>query len=226
MRNFNMRRHKGFTLVELLVVIGIILIIAAILLPAFAQAREKARQTVCASNLRQLGMAVSMYTMDYNGRLPGVTGGTPGAGVTGGWIFYATFGGPFDVTKGTLYPYVTDKRVYICPDDAIGQQTGLSYAVNDCVENVPNPFEGIDSGKLLSQLNQPSSLMLMTEESTAADPAGGSTDDGGLSHVGNFMSSRHSGGLEVLFVDNHVKWYPLIAAIGDRLQFGGQPDCP
>jgi prepilin-type N-terminal cleavage/methylation domain-containing protein/prepilin-type processing-associated H-X9-DG protein len=59
--------HNGFTLIELLVVIAIIAILAAILFPVFAKAREKAKQTACINNLKQCGMAVSMYTQDYDG---------------------------------------------------------------------------------------------------------------------------------------------------------------
>jgi prepilin-type N-terminal cleavage/methylation domain-containing protein len=64
------RRHGGFTLIELLVVIAIIAILAAILFPVFAQAREKGRQTACLSNCKQLGLALMMYTSDYDDTLP------------------------------------------------------------------------------------------------------------------------------------------------------------
>ncbi|MCE5218350.1 DUF1559 domain-containing protein, partial [bacterium] len=60
------RRGTGFTLIELLVVIAIIAILAAILFPVFARAREKARQSACQSNLKQIGVAVMMYNQDYD----------------------------------------------------------------------------------------------------------------------------------------------------------------
>lgn len=68
-------RCRGFTLIELLVVIAIIAILAAILFPVFSQAREKARQTACASNLKQIGTAFQMYAQDYDETLPPWTGG-------------------------------------------------------------------------------------------------------------------------------------------------------
>src|SRR5579883_3046425 len=64
------RQNSAFTLIELLVVIAIIAILAAILFPVFAQARESARQTVCASNVRQIGLAVKMYVQDYDETYP------------------------------------------------------------------------------------------------------------------------------------------------------------
>ena len=65
-----MRHRNAFTLIELLVVIAIIAILAAILFPVFAQAREKARQTSCTSNLKQLGLGISMYAQDYDEMFP------------------------------------------------------------------------------------------------------------------------------------------------------------
>src|SRR5256885_15549422 len=63
-------KKRGFTLIELLVVIAIIAILAAILFPVFAQAREKARQAACMSNLRQIGLAFAQYVQDYDERMP------------------------------------------------------------------------------------------------------------------------------------------------------------
>jgi len=111
---------KGFTLIELLVVIAIIAILAAILFPVFAQAREKARAISCLSNLKQIGLAVAMYTEDSDETEP------PGANYYGqesGWA-------------GQIFPYVKSIGAFRCPDDsAAGSQAdfevkSLSYALN------------------------------------------------------------------------------------------------
>lgn len=81
-------KRTGFTLIELLVVIAIIAILAAILFPVFARAREKARQSSCLSNQKQIGLAILMYNQDYDERVIqwriAVPVGTPGAEGSGG----------------------------------------------------------------------------------------------------------------------------------------------
>src|SRR3954467_3693925 len=98
-------RKRAFTLIELLVVIAIISILASMIFPSFGRAREMARRTSCASNMRQLGLALMQYNEDYDGRLPGATVGAAGQGVLGGWTYYTQFGQDpnppiFDNSKG------------------------------------------------------------------------------------------------------------------------------
>jgi prepilin-type N-terminal cleavage/methylation domain-containing protein/prepilin-type processing-associated H-X9-DG protein len=95
--------NKAFTLIELLVVIAIIAILAAILFPVFARARENARKASCLSNLKQLGIAVEMYKQDYDGYYPfAYMGYLNSAGLSMWWML--------------LYdPYVKNKQVWICP---------------------------------------------------------------------------------------------------------------
>jgi len=104
-------RARAFTLIELLVVIAIIAILAAILMPVFAQAREKARQTVCLSNNKQIGLAVQMYTQDYDENLPysGVYGPNHPVFQQGyGWAMWVIL----------LDPYIKNRGVWACPSGA------------------------------------------------------------------------------------------------------------
>ena len=115
--NVALPKPKGFTLIELLVVIAIIAILATILFPVFARARENARATTCRSNLRQLGLAMTQYTEDYDGAYPTVH--SPGQIV----------GDP--VTE--IQPYVKDRSFLYCPsrDDLDGSGKPLmGYGYN------------------------------------------------------------------------------------------------
>src|SRR5579871_4069268 len=88
--------NSGFTLIELLVVIAIIAILAAILFPVFVQARAKARQTACLSNMKQIGTGLYLYTQDYDEVLPGndPTGIDPGLNLPNGFMTPFTPGVP------------------------------------------------------------------------------------------------------------------------------------
>jgi len=131
--------RAAFTLIELLVVIAIIAILAAILFPVFAQAREKARQSTCLSNEKQLGLAFMMYVQDYDEKFPMNqydTSAPGGVGDDNSLRFWTDF----------VYPYIKNgdrgingfdglpitwgsSGVYICPSDP-GSQYGITYGAN------------------------------------------------------------------------------------------------
>lgn len=174
--------RKGFTLIELLVVIAIIAILAAILFPVFATAREKARQTTCASNLKQLGLAVVQYCQDYDEYPPSGTVSPQGAG-----YYFAGIG-----WGGQIFSYVKSGGVYMCPDDvnASPSSTGypVSYAYNqNALFGNSDDYTGAHEDNL-SKLNAPTLTVLFTEVSAegAVNLSGGEgaalTD--GLPHSG------------------------------------------
>ncbi|HLK61335.1 MAG TPA: prepilin-type N-terminal cleavage/methylation domain-containing protein [Chthonomonadaceae bacterium] len=103
------RRPHAFTLIELLVVIAIIAILAAILFPVFAQAREKARQTSCLSNIKEVSLSVLMYVQDYDETFP----------KTDFWDTNQPFPQGYNLWSGVnvTQPYIKNKQVLLCPDD-------------------------------------------------------------------------------------------------------------
>jgi len=130
-----MRKQKGFTLVELLVVIAIIAILAAILFPVFAQAREKARQTSCLSNVKQLSLAYLMYANDWDQQtgIGVITAWMPECLLNNWWVgnpvgslacwwmndpLYGQSPGWFDNWLASYNPYVRSTQLFYCPDDS------------------------------------------------------------------------------------------------------------
>ena len=144
--------RNGFTLIELLVVIAIIAILAAILFPVFAKVREKARQTSCASNMKQLGLAVVQYVQD-NDEL--FMGGVYPAAYTAaqmnssqGWA-------------GEILPYTKSTGLYRCPDDSFAAaqyNVPVSYFINS------NLNVGNSTGIAVAALTAPASTVLLGED--------------------------------------------------------------
>ncbi len=138
----NQRERSGFTLIELLVVIAIIAILAAILFPVFARARENARRSSCQSNLKQVGLGILQYTQDYDEKYPyGIQNSSGWKGL--GWA-------------GTIYPYTKSAQVLVCPSDtaqpASATVTPVSYA-----------FSANIASQSLAVLNAPAKTVIFVE---------------------------------------------------------------
>jgi prepilin-type N-terminal cleavage/methylation domain-containing protein/prepilin-type processing-associated H-X9-DG protein len=165
--------NGGFTLIELLVVIAIIGILAAILFPVFAKAREKARQITCASNEKQLGLSFIQYSQDYDERWPSGLGPNGATGVGGGWA-------------GQIYSYTKSTGIYKCTDDATSQNGNrfpISFVYNSNI--------GAGSAITNAQLQAPSSTVVLAEITgndayvTGTPEEAGSATSGVISAAGN-----------------------------------------
>ncbi len=203
------KRAHGFTLIELLVVIAIIAILAAILFPVFARAREKARQSACLSNLKQLGLAVQMYAQDYDETLP----------------FGRMYYGPATVINNTtiysrptwisqIMPYVQNEQIFICPSMKqyqMGDACGYSYNGElGYWGGHPDRSGPLYDGVTLAEVSYPAETPMII--------------DGLLSNWnpdqlkwfarGVFAQPKydyywplvHNGGRNIVLVDGHAKW--------------------
>jgi len=227
------RLHPGFTLTELVVVVAIIGLLASILFPVFAAARERARQTSCASNLHQIGLGFVQYTQDNDGMMP------PGDGYQ-----YTNV----SLKKGYLLglttyiqPYLKNTQVLHCPDDPVQDSTGANtddngdftdYAYNFYLgdsPSTPGKVCNTDGSDCEAVANSESIVVLPAATVLATDASpysasqvtwgpvfGEGYDSGGwytvdynnlaLPHIYSIPALRHLGGANYLLCDGHVKW--------------------
>ena len=222
-------RKQGFTLIELLVVIAIIAILAAILFPVFAKAREKARQASCLNNQKQIGLAFMQYVQDYDDTFPGALAGnwgisstyikqtqpgTPGA-------YYVTgdggVGGHYVSWMDLIYPYIKNLKVFECPSTK--NQTLLQIQYPGMYPDYqPEPNYGYNEfvgcgawgsgGISLTEIKRPSEAILTMDFASW---------HGTYANVINFCawaaesrytwSHPHNEGTTFTFADGHAKWF-------------------
>lgn len=193
-----MQRRRGFTLIELLVVIAIIAILAAILFPVFARAREKARQTACLSNVKQMGLGVMMYVQDYDEFMPpyfstGVRG--PELPVLPGTTLY---------WMDILNPYVKNWQIFICPSGGSYAGTNQAYVGSYGANYLLWTHWGTAFRTSIGEIEKPAETICVAESVsylTQWDPGIPSSGGG---YWGQ-LSSRHNEQNNVLFFDGHAK---------------------
>jgi prepilin-type N-terminal cleavage/methylation domain-containing protein/prepilin-type processing-associated H-X9-DG protein len=204
------RKGSGFTLIELLVVIAIIAILAAILFPVFAKAREKARQTTCLSNQRQIGLALLQYSNNWDEYFPAYninTGLWPAA------------------LKGFLNkPETEAQSVFICPSTAGFDQGAIGGTAKSLWVWTQDKFTSVGSYAHNGWTYNCSESAFKSPATTVFDADGiwidawplkiqkipkdtlRGVNDGGM---GRIAIDRHSGGVVVTFVDGHAKWIKI-----------------
>ncbi|MEN6546712.1 MAG: DUF1559 domain-containing protein [Armatimonadia bacterium] len=195
-----MLRKRGFTLIELLVVIAIIAILAAILFPVFAKAREKARQSSCLSNMKQLGLAILSYSQDYDEKLPSAD------------CSATSYGGEWDTV---VQPYIKNYQVGICPSDSAPCQVLASQQKPCATPNAPTAAWTTDHSvsygmgleirwAAMGTIVAPAETMMLIEATAPWSQVGPNPPYSYATWTA--ASKRHNDGCNLTFCDGHAKW--------------------
>ena len=210
-------RRNGFTLIELLVVIAIIAILAAILFPVFARAREKARQASCQSNLKQLGIAFMMYAQDYDEMMPVGVYFSPDWSLEYAWDYFVNWNtGAY--TVGLIEPYTKNGQLNVCHSfkgaqtwgrPASGYALNATYVCPPAGEFWPSGWPKLPAA--LAQIAVPAQTALLADSAYYSSGTLCQNNflrapgDGFYSWVGPNAHFRHNGVVNVLYCDGHVK---------------------
>jgi len=230
-------KKKAFTLIELLVVIAIIAILASILFPVFARARENARRASCLSNLKQIGLGVMMYVQDYDGKYPASqsVNGEPRPGNMnwhpGGGTWY---------WQHLIYAYVKSDQIFACPsspENTTSWMENYGYAFNygansdlmsysptsssypitslATVKKPATTFLIFDSGyyKILPAFIYKSSSYGSAYYIPGEKLAGATCSNKSSSYISDCETGRHFNGVNMAYADGHVKWIKTAVAV-------------
>lgn len=206
-------KRRAFTLIELLVTISIISVLAAILFPVFARARENARRASCMSNMKQIGLGVMMYVQDYDEKYPLYRRET-------------TQPPPFPVYKTDywewqhmIFPYTKSEQLYWCPSGNDYRAYNGNYGANySLIRNTSTSLANVDATASTYMIMDAGTSYILTTDAYRVNKGGarylpGSgqfvTPESAVSsgwYESDFNNGRHFGGVNMIFADGHVKW--------------------
>jgi prepilin-type processing-associated H-X9-DG protein len=172
--------------------------------PVFAKVREKARTASCQSNLKQLGIAISMYVTDHDSVFP-KRENVDDWNRRGGWMV-------------AVYPYVKNAQLYLCPSDEDPYApAGLTGAPVTRISYMSSSFAVSNPPKGEPEFESPSELMLLSEGNTGGEIRQGDINGTGApGTVNERIELNHFEGFNILYVDGHVKWSSYQSAIANR----------
>ncbi len=238
-----LKKRCAFTLIELLVVIAIIAILAAILFPVFARARENARRTSCLSNMKQMGLGAMMYMQDYDERYPPAiidNATTPPDG------FYWSGGSTIWFWPQIIYSYTKNMQMFYCPSssshpvDSLGRPIVLNnnYGANYYIMRDGRSTPGIP----IAAIQNTAEVYLFMDSNnyrnspeTAITPLSGWGWLPGSGNLGvayfnssppkDFQRGRHFEGVNVTFADGHAKWIKTNVALAEARKCRAGANC-